>query len=663
MSLSNGYAGKILNVNLTSHKITEEPLDMTLARKFLGGMGLAAKILFDEVGPEIDALSPHNLVIFSVGPLAGTAAPSSGRTEVTTKSSLTGTFGSGNAGGYWAAALKSAGYDAVIFRGESSDPVYLYIDDHKTDLLDASFIHGKDACETAALIRESQGENTHKIRVASIGPAGENLVKFASLTFDCFHAAGRCGAGAVMGAKKLKAVAVRLGDKIVTTSTESLNANRHALTRMMTENRRMRSRSGSMFTFPGFEREGSFPCKNYRYGSLSHLTAKDVESALDCVISAPSEVMGCYNCPIQCKHMIEVKSGKYSGLKMSSGTFVNTLLSWTKAGVENVEAAWKFKDVCQRLGLDQASASGVIAFAMELYEKGLVNKSDVDGLQLDWGDEEAILELLSRIAYRKGFGNILAEGSAKASRMIGKGAERYAMTIKGMELLGGDVRASSRLWYFGQATSPRGDYMKSTHVHADSPPASETLEKYGGIAQYSRQFVERLDIPEDLKRAMYGNPPLMDKYTYQGKPLLTKWYEDLFSVINSLSTCIFPAIDLGPTYYSEMLSACTGWDMSPQEIMLAGERVFNLTKLYGMREGFGRRNDYHPRRFYEEPLQNGPSKGAILSLQEFNTALDQYYEARGWDRSTGTPTRKKLIELGLSNEGVEAGITPANGIL
>ena len=658
MNVATGYAGKILNVNLSSGKIAMQPLDMAMARKFLGGMGLATKIMYDEIGPTIDSMSSDNIVIFSAGPLAGTSAPSSGRTEVTTKSALTGTLGTGNAGGYWAPALKSTGYDAVIFRGRSTKPVYLYIDHQRVELVDASALWGKDACETAALIRESQSAATDfKVRVASIGPAGENLVRFASLTFDCFHAAGRCGAGAVMGVKKLKAVAVRLSDKSVADSKKILDANREALSRVMTERTRARSRSGSLFAFAESELDGSFPYKNYQYGCLPNLTTKDIEKALRHLVHAPAEVVGCYVCPIQCKHMVEVKSGRYAGLKMSSGTFNNTIVSWTKAGVETVESAWKFKDVCQRLGLDQGSASGVIAFAMELYQRGLLKSSDVDGLHLDWGDDDVILEMLTRIAYRKGFGNTLAEGSARASKIIGRNTEQYVMAVKGMELLGGDARSGAKLWYFGQATGPRGDYVRSTHIHVDIPPAPEIVEKkFGGIYEFSKQFVDRLDIPEDLKQEMYGNPPLVDKDTYRGKPLMTKWFGDLFSVINSLSACIFPAIDLGPTYYSKMLSACTGWEISPQELMLAGERVFNLTKLYGVREGFGRKEDHHPRRFYEEPLPNGISKGRVLSLQEFDAALDQYYEIRGWDKKTGNPTAKKLIELDLANEGRAAGI-------
>ncbi len=660
MSVAAGYAGKILNVDLSTGGITRQPLDMDLARKFIGGMGLAAKILYDEIGPQIDPLSPENIIIFSAGPLAGTEAPCSGRTEVTTKSPLTGTFGSGNAGGYWAPALKSAGYDALIIRGQSSKPVYLYIDDKKVELMDAGTLWGKNACETPASVREKLGEaGSYKTRVASIGPAGENMVKFASITFDCYHSCARSGAGAVMGTKKLKAVAVKLSNKRVPGLKEFRETAREAFMRIVERRHAGASvdRMGSLWAFRNFVEEGSFPNLNYQSGALRNLTMKDVEKIPEYIVSAPAEMVGCHMCPRQCKHMVEVKSGKYAGLRMSSGTFVNTIYTWTKVGIENIQTAWKCKDTCERLGIDQGSGSGTVAFAMELYQRGLIGKEEIGGLDLTWGNDDAVLGMLDMIAHRRGFGNILAEGSAKASAIIGKGSERYVMAVKGMEMLGRDARSGSRLWCFGYATSTRGCYVKSTHVNADCPPIRQIVEqKHGGIENYSKKFVESLDIPEHLKKAMYGDPPIVDKYTWKGKPLMTKWFEDLFSIINCLSSCLFTDLDLGPTHYSKMLSTCAGWKISPEELMMAGERVHNLTKLFGVREGFRRKDDYYPKRFYEDPLPEGPHKGTVVSLQEFDRALDEYYEVRGWDKKTGNPTSEKLAELGLASEGTAAGI-------
>ncbi|MEM4297852.1 MAG: aldehyde ferredoxin oxidoreductase N-terminal domain-containing protein, partial [Nitrososphaerota archaeon] len=385
-----GYAGKVLHVDLSTQKIVKKPLDLALARRFLGGAGIATKMLYDEVKPGVEPLGPDNLFIITVGPLVGTATPCAARVDLVSKSPLTGIIGLSNAGGYFASSLKMAGYDAVVIRGRSERPVYLWIDDDEVNIRSAEHLWLKaDAWDSVDRIKEEIDERPRDIRIMCIGPGGENLVKYASVVFDRYHVAGRCGLGAVMGAKKLKAVAVR-GTKrpCVARPDEFFKAVREAVDRIVHDPRYKTYREYASLPVSRISyRAGRLPGKNYQTTVIEGWEeTRTLECALE-YITPQSRVdqkeIGCFSCPIMCFHQVEVKEGKYKGLRISSGTFVMPIVEFgAKCMIDNLPAIWKCKELCHRLGLDQASAGACIAFAMEASQRGALDE------KIEWGDEE-----------------------------------------------------------------------------------------------------------------------------------------------------------------------------------------------------------------------------------------------------------------------------------
>lgn len=641
-----GY-GKILEVDLSSSELTKKEITSTFAEEYLGGMGFSCKILYDEVKPGVDPLGPENIVIFAVGPLTGTTAPCSGRIEITNRSPLTDSIGTGNSGGLWGAYLKLAGYDVVIVRGMAEKPVYLLIDGDVAELRDAAHLWGRDAKETTDIItRELSPNKPSKVSVMAIGQAGENLVKFACPLNDYHHVAGRGGAGAVLGSKKLKAIAVLRNKRQIKLAKPQLfhEAVKEARDRLITalnatSRKDVRKKFG--FVLDSDVRavnlaRGCLPAKNFQTGFLPHwLDNMSQDFSFKYITRKEST---CYACPMSCFDLVELNEGKYAGTKVTRGTAPGVMMDvGAKCALDNSFVVWRCKELCQNYGLDYASTAGVIAFAQELFQRGIITTRDTDGIELTWGNEEAVIEMIHRIAGRKGFGEVLAEGSVRAAKIIGRGSEKYVMCIKGMEAMTADPRASKRGWAFGEITNPRGgDNIKSTHFRAEAYNASWPPDNY--------------DIFEEEKKKIYCMP--LDKVadTWEGKPAMTKWFEDLYSLCNSLVVCFFPAgfqMALGPTLYSKMYSACTGRFITPREIMKLGEKVFNLLKAYTVREGFTRKDDCWADRFYSEPMPEGPAKGAILSRKEIDRLLDEYYTERGWNKEYGIPTPQKLRELGL----------------
>ncbi len=634
-----GY-GMIMDVDLSTRTIHKRPTAPAFAEAFIGGMGFGCKILFDEVGTEVDPLGLDNVLIFANGPLTGTRAPCSGRTEITTKSPLTGHIGSGNTGGRWGARLKHAGFDVVVVRGQAEKPVFLWIDDDRVELRDAGHLWGKDTKLTTAILKkELDASRALKISVLTIGPAGENLVRYACPLNDDHHVAARSGAGAVMGAKRLKAIAVRGSGAVPIARPEAFDeAVREARMRLMDADRAAGMPGAPIDSRIGYLQTGCLPVKNYQTGVLpGWVETRSGAVAKKYVIGKEST---CYRCPISCYNLVEVKEGKYAGLKVARATMPGLTLKFgAMCAVDNMPGIWKCKELCQRYGMDYASAGGTIAFAMELYQRGLLSKSDMDGLDLSWGNEDAIVQLLEKIAFREGFGNILAEGSSMAAEAIGRGAEKYVFTIKGMEMtMMPDPRVkANRGWLLGTLTNPRGgDNVKNTHCFA---------ERYN-----TNWWVDQFDMFEEVKEKIYSMPPEEVPNTWQGKALLCKWFEDLYSVCNAMGFCFFTTgfrLAWGPTYISKLFSACTGRDTTPQGIMEMGEKIFTLLKAYTIKEGLTRVDDAWHERFYEEPMPEGPAKGAVLSRGEVEDTLDEYYELRGWCKDSGLPSAKKLNDLGL----------------
>lgn len=633
-----GY-GKMLDVDLSRVRIVKKSIDPEFARSYIGGMGFGCKILYDEVGADIDPLGPGNILILANGPLTGTQAPCSGRTEITTKSPLTGSIGTGNTGGMWGARSKHAGFDLIVVRGKAEEPVYLWIDNNRVELRSARHLWGKETHVTSDLILDELGDE--KISVMAIGPAGENLVKYACPVNDYHHVAARGGAGAVMGAMKLKAIAVRgTGKPRIAREQAFREAAKQTTERILANVRKTADTKGDVLPdiIERYQAMGCLPYKNYQEGTLPHW--QNVRRSVAQQYYTKKEGT-CYGCPISCFNLVEVNEGKWRGVRVSRGFHPGVVIEWgAKCAIDNLPAIWKCKELCQQLGLDYVSAAGVLAFAMELFQRGIITAKDTDRLELTWGNEESIVQMLHNIAFRKGSGNILAEGSAKAATHIGKGAKAYAMIIKGMEKMSGDPRSGKKGWHFGDITNPRGgDNVKTTHFLADS--------------YNPHWWVDEFDMFEDVKKSIYGSLPAEKvSSTWEGKALMCKWFEDLYSVLNALGLCFMPSglnLAVGPTHLSRLLSAMTGWDMTPEDVMKVGEKVFTLLKMYTVRQGLTRRDDTFPERFYKEPLPEGPSKGAVLSRDTMDRLLDEYYELRGWDKSTGIPTEQKLAELGLED--------------
>jgi len=614
-----GYAGKYLRVDLSHGIIKIIPLPEELVSQFLGGNGFGTKILWDEVGRDVNPLSPENKLIFATGPLTGTIFPTAGRLEVISKSPLTGIYGDANAGGHFTPELKRSGFDMIIFEGKSPKPVYLWVHNGEAEIRDASNVWGKGTHETESILRSDLADN--RVQVTSIGPAGENLVRYAAvMTHGC--AAARSGVGCVMGSKNLKAVAA-LGNLEIPIAKRDeylkacLDAQKEILKNPFTPGL---SRYGTPQLSVPMSEVGRFPTKNHQQGHFEFVedtSAERIEK--DHFIRK----IACFACPIGCHHVVEVKEGKHKGVALVlEYETVNALGArcWNRDLPSIIRADY----LCDDYGLDAISTGASIAFAMELSEKGILTRSDTD-LDLMWGNADTVLELVTRIAYRKELGNILAEGVRRAAEAIGKGSEYYAMHIKGQEVSAQDGRAQQSMG-LAQATSSRGaDHLKGFPTIDEMGYPTEAVQRYG--KQYLPEIVD----------------PIQTKY----KPMVVKDGEEFCAVIDSVGICKFGTL-FPPALYWEPIAAAlsliTGMELNVPKLKAIGERIVNLQRMYNVRHGITRKDDRQPRRMLEEKSPSGRAKGHVVYLDRM---LDEYYALRGWDKQTGLPTEKKLNDLEL----------------
>jgi len=611
--------GVKLQINLP-HEIVKEPLDLQFTKMFLGGLGFNAKILYDEVGPGVDPLGPDNVVVVSPGALNGTGAPTTCRTEISTKSPLTGIFGTGNFGGYWGQALKNAGYDTVVIRGRSLEPVYLLVDDERVEIRDAAHLWGKDCWDTADVLKEELGGD---FSMMAIGQAGENLVRNATVIVDREHAPGRSHVGAVFGDKKLKALAIRGTDRTAIKSPDEFEMAVREVT----------------------ERIENFPGWNVGLIQMIDSILPDyTERAEHYLIDGG---YGFY-CPcilgpyFGCNLIAEINEGKYVGTRVSVG-FTNSAHMAKNLGI-SLRAAFKLRELCQRYGLDYWEEP--IVYFMELYKNGIITRADTDGLELEKGNEPAFIDVLSKIANREGFGDVIAEGTERASMKIGRGSEKYLSTMKGMEFFG-DPRMFSPNKRLSYQINPRGgDDLKGTHGVIAFPgmPLWANGLNWDEDA-YLDWVLKRHDMFDDVKEAVFGSPPKLQDLD---SVMLVKWYNDLSCVYDSLGFCMFSDSfeAIGPTFYAKLYSAVTGRSITPVELMVAGERIFNVMRAYNVREGMGREHDDWPQRFYDRPLKRG-DETHVLSKEIVDQSLNRYYKLRGWDVKNGIPTQEKLRKLQL----------------
>jgi aldehyde:ferredoxin oxidoreductase len=590
-----GWMGKVLEVNLSNGEVQFRPLDADLARLFLGGRGLGARLLWDMVGPDVGPLSPENVLIFCTGPLTATAFQTSNRFSVTTKSPLTGTVLDANSGGFWGMRLKRCGLDAVIVRGRASRPACLDITPSAAILKDASDLWGKTVPEATQAL--GQGP---KRSVLCIGPAGENLVRFAAIMNDGARALGRGGVGAVMGSKNLKAIAVEGDEKVESADRQRLRFVRYEASKHLTASP-LTSQALPQFGTAGVVNVvnviGALPTRNFQQTQFEHAEAISGETIAERLLVKKA---ACWSCPIACTRVTRTAHGEGEGPEYESVWALGAA-----CGIGDLEAITEASYLCNDLGLDTMSTGATIACAMELAERGVIDSD----LRFERAD---LLESTVRaIAYRQGVGDELAEGSRRFAEKHGAG--QYSMSVKGLEMPAYDPRAmqGQGLLY---ATSNRG----ACHMRGNM-----------------------------LGPEVLGLPKLVHRLQVQGKAGMVILHQNASAAIDSLVLCKFVNLAVAEEYLARALAAVTGVPCSTGDLIRAGERIWNLERLYNLREGFTRTDDTLPRRLLEEPAPDGPSKGWVSHLPEM---LEEYYRFRGWDEE-GVPTPRKLTELGLEGLG------------
>ena len=612
--MKGGYAGKILRVNLTAKSIVIEDLPEIVAIKYIGAAGFGLKYLLDEVPADVDALSPENKLILATGPLAGTNVPCSSRMNFAAKSPATGAVGMSSTGGYFPAEMKFAGFDIIIVEGKSEEPVFLWIKDGTASIRDAKELWGTTTFDCEHLIKHKLGDQA--IRVACIGQAGEKLSAMAAIINEK-HAAGRKGLGAVMGSKNLKAIAVRGGSTPKIADQEAFDkANKKMLEAMKASPVLYSefSAHGTPMVVDAVSAAGMFPLKNF-----AETGEHDLVPGLGAGANASRKITreSCYKCPVGCSQVKVAKGMPYSG-NMSVPEYETLFSLGGSVMVDNVDAVITADKLCDEYGLDTISVGATIAFAMELTEKGIITKKDTDGIDLSFGNAEAMIEFIKKIAFRDGFGDVLADGSKKAAQIIGKGSEKYAMHVKGLELPAYDVRGAKA----------HGLNYATAYTGADHNRG------------YAFQEIFSIPVPFPV-----------DRFSTDKKGELTKWNQDTRCVCADCAPmCAFlldmalPAVCLENT--ADLVSAVTGLKFTPEDVYKVGERCNNTAKLFNMKAGFTRADDNLPQRLKTEPLKDGGSKGAVYSQAELDLMLDEYYKARGWTKE-GIPTEEKLKELDL----------------
>jgi aldehyde:ferredoxin oxidoreductase len=613
-----GYTGKILRIDLTEREVKISNLERDLATGFLGGRGFNSKGLYDEVPAGTDPLGPDNKLFISTGPLVGTTFPTASRFNISAKSPQTGILGDSNAGGHLAPEIKFAGYDQIVLEGRSREHVYVFVDDGEITFRDASHLWGMDVYEADEAIRSDLGDR--RVQTAVVGPAAERGVRFAGVYANLMRAAARTGMGTVMASKGVKALVVRGSGSVEVAHprmfeglVEEIEGEIYAHEQYWPRRRMGTTRILMMANAMGF-----LPTRHYTSGTFEHAREVSGERLAE---EFNVKNRGCFACTIPCSRFYAVKEGEFAGL-YGEGPEYEALGSFTsRVGNGDLGLALKANDLCNRLGLDALTAGECISWAMELYERGLLTREEADGLDLSWGNGEAILTLIEKIANRDGFGDILADGSRAAAEKLGRGVD-LTMQVKGLDIIMADPRGLKGFG-LGYAVSSRGgDHLRS------------------------EPFLELSDDPAIGER-MFGVPEATLRLADRGKGKLVSYFEDWNAVIDALEPCknIMQNMEiLTFERASRVIEACTGLRLSPADVRRVGERIINVERAFNVREGIRRRDDALPRRFREETLAEGASRGTVFDQEPM---LDEYYDERGWDRETGIPYAKTLERLGL----------------
>jgi aldehyde:ferredoxin oxidoreductase len=617
-----GYFGKQLRISLDTGEASTEEIDPEVLKEYLGGVGYGARVLYDEIEKGIDPLSPDNKIIFATSPLTANNIPGGGSIMLCFKSPLTRVWGESRCGGDIGPDLRRAGFDALIIEGKAAEPVFLAINDDDVSLRPAGHMVGKKVTEKTAIIRDAL--NDPKISVMCIGPAGEKLVKIATVMLE-HRAAGRCGAGAVMGSKNLMGIAVKGSrqakvanpDKMKTAIKNAMNIIRESETAAGFKEH------GTPGDMGPNDAAGDWPTKNWHsnsWGKGEELYDKFFEQHL-------VKNNGCYRgCPIACGRIAGVKAGKFQ-TPAHEGSEYESLSAFTAFVLnENIEAAIHSTYLCNEYGIDTISAGALIAFAMECYENGILTKEDIADMDLSWGNPDVLPELVRMISLREGIGDILAEGVKVASEKIGKGSEAFAIHGKGLEAPAHDPRSGKAL-AVTYGTASRG----LCHIQPLEGMAYDSGKLDWGLKEYG--------IPD---------PNSVERWDEKGKGQIVKVLQDGLVLPDILNTCkffMYAGITLGNL--AELLSASTGWNITGRDLLKVGERVLNLQRLFNMREGLSRKDDILPERIKQQPAFGFYEKEDQCAIKDFEGMLDEYYAARRWDIKTGMPSKEKLRELGL----------------
>jgi len=639
-----GWTGRRLRVDLSGGGASIEPIPPDHLDAYIGGRGLNSRTLFDYQRPGIDPLGQENPLIFGVGPVNGTLIPSSGRFTVTAFSPLTvvgddaACMGDSNAGGFWGPELKFAGFDQLIVEGAADEPVYLVIRDRKVEVRSAAHLWGMTTWETEDAILRELGDPG--FRVASIGPAGENLVRVACIMNHRHRASGKCGLGAVMGSKRLKAVAIRGSGSV---SVADTGAVWRVVDEALAELRRdpyaqVYARQGTSSLVRAHQAQGRMPTRNYQqtqFAAWESLTAEHFAE------HHWTRSRSCFGCPIHCAHSFEVRGGPYAGTVGEGPEYVSIGAFGTKVGVEDSSAVLRAHNLCNQLGLDTLNTGSTIAWAMECWQEGVMGPADTDGLSLGWGNAETVVTLVERIARREGdLADLLAEGAYRAAQRLGHGSSRWVAHAKGQDPALSDPRVA-KAWGLGYATASRGG------CHLRALPTAETY--------YSAEEAVEL----------FGTAEAVSPTGVKGKGRLVRWSEDQRAAADSLEVCKFVVRTslMRPEWEARFLSAVTGLEWSGEDVMAAGERITNVERAINVLQGLTRADDCLSERLMNDPVSDGPAKGEVLDLEPM---LDEYYVSRGWDLVSGYPSADTLERLGMHDVaarlGAEDKLAPARAV-
>ncbi len=631
--MPHGYNGKILHVNLTTRDIEIEEPDLAFYRKYMGGSAMGMYYLFKNMPAGVDPLGPDNVLALMASVITGAPISGQSRMTATAKSPLTDCIGDAQSGGFFPAELKFAGFDGIVIKGKADSPVYLWIHDGEVELRDASHLWGKITGEAEAIIQEEHGDKN--IEVLQIGPAGENLVRYAAIMTMSNRAFGRTGMGAVMGAKNLKAIAVRGKNKpTIADRKKLLELTKWGVKALPDSNAAGLAKYGTAETVAAQHQVGGLPTYNFNSGVFDGWEPIDGITMYDTILVGADKGMQntkgrdtCYSCTVRCKRVVEIKEGPHQVDPHYGGPEYETLATFgSYCGIDNLAAVSKANEYCNKYGMDTISCGATIAWAMEAYTEGKLTTEDTGGLELNFGDADLMVELTKMIGEREGFGDLLAEGSARAAEKIGRGTEAYLIVSKKQEAPAHMPQKKPTLSIIYAANPFGADHQSSEH-DSGYKAYPERMEQIGLTNPQSSRGINE----EKVRYAM-----------------TTQWG---YSALDSVNVCQFvygaawQLFDMNQLLRT--INAITGWDVSMKELQELGERRVNMMRAFNAREGIGRENDTLSEKMFKKGLKGGRTDGVKIDYEEWSEMMDHYYRLSGWDVETGNPSHEKLESLGI----------------